>query len=242
LKRTISVPFTTEQTERTEANIRIFSMASVHSSTVLCLGWRVRIPAIVLAAGKSTRMGRPKATLPLAADTFLSRIVRTFHAAGISDVVIVVGHDADGIVSSLSRARVVVRFASNPDYESGQFSSLLKGLDAVDAPGTAGVLVTLVDVPLVTSATVRAVVDRYEATHAPIVRPTRGADHGHPVLIDRSLFDTLRGADPTVGAKAIVRAHASREGDVDVNDEGAFLDIDTMEEYERVLAAERFEQ
>jgi CTP:molybdopterin cytidylyltransferase MocA len=111
----------------------------------------------------------------------------------------------------------------------------LKGLDAVDSPGLSGTLVTLVDVPLVTADTVRAVVDRYLETHAPIVRPTRGTEHGHPVLIDRCLFDALRGADPRVGAKAIVRAHASPEGDVNVSDEGAFLDIDTMEEYLRVI-------
>ena len=133
------------------------------------------------------------------------------------------------------QAGVSPRFVVNPNFESGQFSSLLRGLDAVDAAGIAGALVTLVDVPLVTSATVRAVVDRYQATHAPIVRPTRGAEHGHPVLIDRSLFDALRRADPRVGAKAIVRAHASREGDVDVDDDGAFLDIDTMEQYRRVI-------
>ncbi len=194
------------------------------------------IPAIVLAAGKSTRMGRPKATLPLATDTFLSRIVRTFHEAGINDVVIVVGHGAEGVVASLWQTGKVPRFVLNPDYETGQFSSLLTGLDAVDTPDVAAALVTLVDVPLVSSSTVRAVVGRYDATHAPIVRPTRGAEHGHPVLIDRSLFDTLRHADPRVGAKGIVRAHASPEGDVLVDDAGAFLDIDTMEEYQRVLA------
>jgi CTP:molybdopterin cytidylyltransferase MocA len=196
------------------------------------------IPAIVLAAGKSTRMGRPKATLPLAHETFLSRIVRTFHDAGISDVVIVVGHHAEDVIT-MSQAAVDARFVVNPDYERGQFSSLLKGLDAVDAPGVAAALVTLVDVPLVTSDTVRAVVDRYRLTHAPVVRPTRGNEHGHPVLMDRSLFGVLREADPRVGAKAIVRAHASRQGDLEVNDAGAFLDIDTMEEYQRVIDERR---
>jgi len=199
---------------------------------------RLTIPAIVLAAGKSTRMGRPKATLPLAGGTFLSRIVRTFHDAGIADVVVVVGHQAHEITAAWPQAGVAARFVLNPDYESGQFSSLMKGLDAVDAPGVAGTLVTLVDVPLVTPDTVRAVLDRYLETHAPVVRPTRGSEHGHPVLIDRSLFEALRGADPRVGAKAIVRAHASREGDLEVADAGAFVDVDTMEEYQRLIADE----
>jgi molybdenum cofactor cytidylyltransferase len=193
------------------------------------------IPAIVLAAGKSSRMGRPKGTLPLdGGDTFVTRIVRTFAAAAIEDVVIVVGHDADAIVEAFSRTDLSATFVENPDYEQGQLSSLLAGLRVVDRPGVVATLVTLVDVPLVATATVRAVVGRYLATHAPIVRPVRGGEHGHPVLIDRSLFDPLRHADPRLGAKEIVRAHASSIGDVEVDDDGAFTDIDTPVEYERL--------
>ena len=197
------------------------------------------IPAIVLAAGKSTRMGRPKGTLPLdGGDTFLTRIVRTFAAAAIEDVVIVVGHDADAIVDAFSRTDLSATFVENADYEQGQLSSLLAGLRVVDRPGVVATLVTLVDVPLVSVSTVRAVVERYLATHAPIVRPVRGGDHGHPVLIDRSLFDPLRHADPRRGAKEIVRAHASSIGDVEVDDDGAFTDIDTPVEYERLRVIE----
>ena len=194
------------------------------------------IPALVLAAGRSSRMGRAKATLPLEGDdTFLTRIVRTFLEAGVDDVVVVVGHEAEAIVSRFSR--LPARFVLNADYDRGQLSSLVAGLGVVDRPGVAGVLVTLVDVPLVSAATVRAVVDRYKRTHAPIVRPTSGARHGHPLLVDRSLFDALRAADPAAGAKLIVRAHASPAGDVEVTDEGAFLDIDTPQALEEAQRA-----
>ena len=193
------------------------------------------IPAIVLAAGKSSRMGRPKATLPLdGTDTFLTRIVRTFTAAAVEDVVVVVGHDADAIVESFADVDLVARFAMNQDYEQGQLSSLLAGLRVVDRPGVVAVLVTLVDVPLVSAATVRAVVARYRETRAPIVRPVRGTEHGHPVLIDRSLFEALRKADPAVGAKSIIRANVSPAGDVEVDDAGAFADADTPEDYTRL--------
>jgi len=193
------------------------------------------IPAIVLAAGKSSRMGRPKGALPLdGGDTFVTRIVRTFAAAAIEDVIVVVGHDANAIVDAFSRTDLSATFVENPDYERGQLSSLLAGLRVVDRPGVVATLVTLVDVPLVGAATVRAVVGRYLATHAPIVRPVRGGDHGHPVLIDRSLFDSLRHADPRLGAKEVVRAHVSSLGDVEVDDDGAFTDIDTPVEYERL--------
>jgi molybdenum cofactor cytidylyltransferase len=198
------------------------------------------IPAIVLAAGKSTRMGRPKANLPLeGGDTFLSRIVRTFSDAAVDDVVVVLGHDADAIARVFAPTGVAVRFVPNPDYETGQLSSLLKGLNAVDRPGVRAVLVMLVDVPLVTAHTVRAVVDHYLQTRAPVVRPVRGPEHGHPVLIDRSLFDEIRRADPDAGARVVVRAHASARGDVEVDDNGAFLDIDTVDEYERLVGPRR---
>ena len=193
------------------------------------------IPAIVLAAGKSSRMGRSKAALALSnGDTFITRIVGTFKAASVEDVVVVVGHDAKAVVDAFAASDLVARFVENPDYEQGQLSSLLAGLRLVDRPGVVATLVTLVDVPLVSSATVRAVIDRYHTTHAPVVRPVRGAAHGHPVLIDRSLFDALRRADPAEGAKGVIRANVSAAGDVAVDDEGAFADADTPEDYERL--------
>ena len=179
-------------------------------------------------------MKRPKAMLPLdGGDTFLTRIVRTFLDADIDDVVVVVGAEAEAIAHAFAASGLAARFVENPEFEKGQFSSLLAGLRVVDRPGVAAALVTLVDVPLVAASTVRAVVDRYRRTHPPIVRPIRGTRHGHPVLIDRSLFDAIRAADPNAGAKGVVRAHASAAGDVEVDDEGAFIDIDTPEDYER---------
>jgi len=193
------------------------------------------IPAVVLAAGLSSRMGRPKAALPLGDDdTFLTRIVRTFTDAGVDDVVVVVGHEADAVRAAFDRSGLAARFVHNAAFSSGQLSSLLAGLRAIDRPGVEAMLLTLVDVPLVQESTIRAVLDRYRHTHAPIVRPTNGSRHGHPVLIDRSVFDALSHADPDAGAKAIVRAHASSAGEVVVEDEGAFTDVDTPEEYARL--------
>jgi molybdenum cofactor cytidylyltransferase len=199
------------------------------------------IPALVLAAGRSSRMGRAKATLPVDnRDTFLSRIVRTFLAAGIDDVVIVLGHDADAIAESFALSGLPARLALNRQYDRGQLSSIRAGLAVVDRPGVAGTLLTLVDVPLVSESTIRAVVARFRASHAPIVRPVNGARHGHPILIGRSLFDLIRTADDSEGAKPIVRAHASERGDVVVDDDGAFVDIDTIDEYRRLVGDEVF--
>jgi molybdenum cofactor cytidylyltransferase len=67
------------------------------------------------------------------------------------------------------------------------------------------------------------------------VRPARGNEHGHPVIFDRSLFDELRSADPALGAKSVVRAHAAEILNLRIDDPGAFLDIDTPEVYARVV-------
>jgi molybdenum cofactor cytidylyltransferase len=193
------------------------------------------IPAVILAAGLSTRMGRSKPLLPLAnGETFVTRLVRSFAEAGVDDVVVVLGHEADAVAARLLESGLPVRLVVNDAYQTGQLSSVLRGLNAIDRPGVRAMLLTLVDVPLVSPSTIRAVIDRYHATHAPIVRPVRGDEHGHPVLIDRSLFPLLRSADPAVGAKPVVRGHVSLVGDVAIEDDGAFTDIDTPEAYERL--------
>jgi CTP:molybdopterin cytidylyltransferase MocA len=191
------------------------------------------IPAVVLAAGLSSRMGgQPKALLTVdGTDSFLTRVVRTFISAGVNDVVVVLGHQAEWVARAIVESRLPVRMVVNPSFETGQLSSLLTGLNFVDRPGVSAMLMTLVDVPLVGADTVKAVLDRYRTTGASIVRPVRGEDHGHPVLIDRSLFSDLRAADPSEGAKPIVRAHVSPAGDVPVDDPGAFIDIDTPADY-----------
>ena len=185
-------------------------------------------------------MGRAKATLPAGdGQTFLTRIVQTLLDAGVDDVIVVVGHDADAIATSFSESGLPARFVVNREYDRGQLSSLLAGLNAIDRPGVSAVLVTLVDVPLVSASTVRTVIDSHRRTGAPIVRPTSGDRHGHPLLIDRSVFGALRAADPSAGAKPIVRAHASALGDIAIDDEGAFTDIDTEEDYWRTIGGRR---
>ena len=190
------------------------------------------IPAVILAAGLSTRMGRPKPLLPLKdGDTFVTRLVRSFAEAGVDDVVVVLGHEADAVAAAIVESGVAARLVVNDAYQTGQLSSVLRGLNAIDRPGVRAMLLTLVDVPLVSPSTIRAVIDRYRETHAPVVRPVRGNEHGHPVLIDRSLFPLLRTADPATGAKPVVRDHVSAAGDVMVDDDGAFVDVDTLDEY-----------
>jgi molybdenum cofactor cytidylyltransferase len=198
------------------------------------------IPAIVLAAGKSSRMGRTKALLSVGSshETFLTRIIRVLRQGGIDHIVIVIGGDAAAVRASLPRDDVSLVAVENPRYEEGQLSSLLVGLAAVDErhDDVDAVMVTLVDLPLISAATVRSVLDAFRAKpDAPLVRPRRGQRYGHPVIFNRSIFGELRLADPSTGAKPVVRAHAAEEVNVDVDDDGAFIDIDTPEDYDRYI-------
>jgi molybdenum cofactor cytidylyltransferase len=201
------------------------------------------VRGLVLAAGASSRMGRPKAALPLfdSADTFLARLLRTFVVAGLPEIVVVTGSRVELVRSAAGIVDRRVLFAHNANWRSGQLSSLVVGLNARSpgAPPDSGlieaVMMTLVDVPLVSPATCARVLGAWRSSRAPIVRPARGDEHGHPVIFDRALFDELRAADPALGAKPVVRAHADRIVNVPVDDDGAFLDVDTDAEYQEVL-------
>ncbi len=194
------------------------------------------LEALVLAAGASTRMGQPKAALPLPdGHTFLSRAVHTLLEAGFPRVVVVTGSHDDVVRGAWGGSAQAIRFVSNPEWELGQLTSLLAGLDAVEVPALEGILVTLVDVPLVAIDTVRAITDAWCRTRAPVVRPARGGLHGHPVIFDRAVFDDLRRADRGLGAKSVVRRYAGVLLDVEVEDPGAFRDFDTPDAYRELI-------
>jgi len=192
-------------------------------------------------------MGRPKALLPIGSsgDTFLTHVIKELRAGGAERIIVVLGGHAAEIRASLAhrspgeggltdRSLTIV---DNPNFESGQLSSLLVGLDTADEPGVEAVMMTLVDLPLITAGTVRAVLDaQRNSPDAPLIRPRRGHRYGHPVIFHRVLFDELRGADPSKGAKPVVHAHAAEEVNVDVDDDGPFIDVDTPEDYERNVA------
>ena len=198
------------------------------------------IPGLILAAGRSTRMGRPKPLLTVPAHasepamTFVAQLTATLLAGGVADVLVVGRPDDQPLRDEVERLRRV-RFIENAKAETGQLSSVIAGLNAADHPGTRAILVTPVDLPLLRSDTVAALLRAFAASSLPIARATYEGRHGHPVIFARAVFEALRRADPDTGAKAVVRAHAVL--DVEVTDPGVLQDIDTPEDYTRVFPA-----
>jgi CTP:molybdopterin cytidylyltransferase MocA len=175
-------------------------------------------------------MGRHKALLRVEGRTFVRRILDTLHDGGIADPVVVLRPGQAGAADEVTAGagRVVL----NPRADDGQLSSLIAGLEAVDAPGVDAVLVTLVDVPLVRASTVRTLLTRASVSPSPILRAVYHGRHGHPVVFKREVFGALRAADPEVGAKAVMRAVPVE--DVAVDDPAVVDDVDTPGDYEKL--------
>jgi molybdenum cofactor cytidylyltransferase len=196
------------------------------------------IRALLLAAGASSRMGRPKAALPLGHHgTVLAAGVDALIGGGFPDVTIVSGAHPEAVRAASALRADRIHIVEHRGWQHGQLSSLLAGLDAIWSPELEAVAVLLVDVPLVHPETIRTVVDAWRTAHAPIVRPVCGDRHGHPVVFDAAVFEALRRADPEVGAKAVFAAHRERVLDVPVDDPWACDDLDTPEDYQRFLNA-----
>jgi molybdenum cofactor cytidylyltransferase len=179
------------------------------------------IAGLILAAGESSRMGTPKATLAYRGQTFLESIVKTLRSAGLERIVVVLGHQAEDIQRQvkIEPAQVVI----NPDYRSGQTSSLQAGLRALVADDLEAVLLCLVDHPAVSEATVARVVASF-----------RQGRRGHPVLLGRQVFEELLGLSGDAGADSVVRRHRRATQYVEVEDEGVVIDVDDPEDYRRL--------
>jgi molybdenum cofactor cytidylyltransferase len=197
------------------------------------------LAALVLAAGESSRMGgSPKATLKAPCGrTFAGRIIDVLAESGVDNLFVVTGAHHDAIVAAVTgdAPRRFPTFVRNPNPARGQLSSLWVGMDHAIAPDVEALLVTLADVPMITVEVVRRVIDAWQATRAPIVRPAIGNAHGHPVLYDRALFAALRSAPLEQGAKAVVRAREADILNVPVTDPGCLRDVDTPDDYRKLL-------
>ncbi len=201
------------------------------------------IPAIVLAAGLSRRMGRFKLTLPWGETTVIGQVIGTLQAAGVMDIVVVTGHCAPEVEAAL--AGTTARTVHNPDYAAGEMvSSIQVGLRALlhrsglragaiteTAAGPPAALLCLGDQPQIEAATVRAVLAAGAAENwSRIVIPSFRMRAGHPILLPAWLWPEILAETGTL--RAVLAAHRDATCYLNVDTPTVLADLDTPEDYE----------
>jgi molybdenum cofactor cytidylyltransferase len=195
------------------------------------------IVAVVLSAGESSRMGRPKALLPIDGQTFIEKIVGALKQTQIGKVIVILGHNPVEMQRRIEHLPVEILI--NPDYKLGQLSSLQVAVRHLETQTDCdGMLVHLVDHPYIDAKLVDHMIERFYATGKLIVVPRYGAKRGHPVIFSRQLFDELLAAPMDQGAKAVVNAHRDDTLEIDTQDSGVTVDIDTPELYRHHVKGE----
>ena len=192
------------------------------------------IAAVVLAAGASSRMGRPKLLLPVDGPDALVRLsVARVLAAGLDEVLVVLGAEADAVAAAL--AGLPVRTVLNPRYAEGQSTSLRAGVEALRA-GTEAVVVALADQPLPEPGLIARLVATFRASGRPVVVPRYRDGRGTPVLFAAAVFDELRLVTGDQGGRGVVARDSTRVMEVPVD--GAMPpDVDTWADYEAIRRA-----
>jgi molybdenum cofactor cytidylyltransferase len=201
------------------------------------------IAAILLAAGRSRRMGAFKPLLPFGAQTVIKTCIDNLLAAGVGEVVVVVGHRAEEVRARLSR--LPVRFAVNDKVGSEMGVSIARGVEELFAGAAAGekaagaVLIALADQPAVSAREIEEVIAAHRRTGARLVVPEWRGRGGHPVLVNIDLRASLLNLDDAGGLRALFHAHAGEVLRLPVASEYVARDMDTWEDY-RVLHEEIF--
>lgn len=192
---------------------------------------KVKIAAVILAAGEGTRMGRTKQLLPWGESTLLGKVIDLFVEAKIHDIIVVVGHAASQICEALKDKPV--RWVINEEYKKGMSTSLKKGIAAL-VPEVQAAFIALGDTPLVRPATVIGMMKKFAADGAEIIIPCYQEKQGHPVLFSRKLFSELLTVTGDKGARDIIRKHEDKVCRFLADDPGILQDVDTWLEYVRL--------
>jgi molybdenum cofactor cytidylyltransferase len=191
------------------------------------------ISGIVLAGGMSSRLGQPKQLLELGGRPVLQYVLDAAARAGLDELVVVLGHAADRVSSAIHLPEGA-RSVLNPDFATGQASSLRVGLRAA-SPESQAALILLGDQPRIRAEVIRSIVEAYRRTGALMVQARYRGTPGHPVLMDRGVWAQVEAVEGDRGARDLLAAHPEWIHRVDF-DAPLPADIDTWEDYERVKA------
>ena len=199
------------------------------------------LAAVILSAGESSRMGSPKALLPLCGNTFLGHLLEVVHQSKknaesgkeIGCTRVVLGAHTQEITKQipLDASAIVL----NPHWQQGQLSSIKEAIRSLKEVQTDGIVLFLVDHPLVSAELVSELVRQFYASGRAIALPTFHGKRGHPVIFASRLYGELLAAPAEQGARAVVWAHPDEVLEVPTNEEGVALNLNDPEALRRAL-------
>lgn len=198
------------------------------------------VAGIILAAGASTRFGKPKQLLEWKGEPFIRVIVKKAIQAGLSPVIVVTGANAEQIEQVISGFKV--KIVRNSDWKTGQGSSIRNGILSIDSASdentrdVGAVIFLLADQPQINPSIIQALIEKHAQGLHPIVAPMVLDRRGNPVLFDRVTFSDLTNIEGDSGGRAIFHKHPVEY--LPWHDDSLLLDVDTPEQYQRLISNE----
>lgn len=190
------------------------------------------LAAVILSGGASSRMGSPKALMPYQGRSFLDHLLEVTAHREIGVRRVVLGAQAEAIAksSNLKPDEIVI----NSDWEKGQLSSIQAAIRSLP-PNTDGILLSLIDHPLISTDLVRELIDYFYQTKSLIVLPVYEDRRGHPVIFSAALYDELLRAPLETGARSVVWAHQADVAEWRTDEEGCVLNLNDPETMNQAL-------
>lgn len=188
--------------------------------------------AIIVSGGYSSRMGSFKPFLKFGEKSAIETVIDTYESAGVKDVIVIAGHKGDEVAEKLKGSGVVC--VQNENYAEGMFTSVVKGIKALDT-GVSAFFMQPVDIPLVKSHTIETLGNRYQECGKGIIYPEFRRKAGHPPLIDCRYCEAILNSDGEGGLKRVLAAYEEDSICVPVSDKAVLMDMDTKKDYEMLL-------
>jgi molybdenum cofactor cytidylyltransferase len=188
--------------------------------------------ALVLAAGESKRMGRPKQLLPFANKTILETVIDRITQSTVDEILVVLGANREQIEEVTKD--LPVKSVYNPRFKEGMLSSVQKGFASLPDDAEA-VLIFLGDQPMVPGSVIDQIIRAYRSTKKGIVLPVYDRKRGHPVLISTKYRKDVSHLDPEIGLRELVHNHPEDILEVDLDSSSVLEDIDTPEDYKKLM-------
>ncbi len=191
------------------------------------------ISAIILAAGMSNRMGRPKQLLKVGSSTLIQIITENVLLSNVDELLVVTGHQQKKVSAAIKDLPVRVVF--NQRYKDGQGTSLALGVKSISESATA-FMVFMVDQPMISASLINMIIGEFQNRDCVALRPVYNGLPGHPVIFSSSLREELINLSGDEGARQVLKKLADRVEYIEATDEAVIFDIDTPKDFTDYVA------